>query len=83
MLVSHGKGENYLTDNAGHCTFGRYHKKNFLYSRAITQLKLQSTIKPVINSVKLQELEVLINPVKFHSDCISSIREVVLTNFKI
>ena len=62
---------NYLTHDAEHCTFGGYNKNIFLFN-VHNSAKNHSTIKPV----KYAQ-EVPINPLTFHLNCISSIREVV------
>ena len=53
--------------------------KNAFISRAITQPKIIQSKNPVKYE---QGLELLINPVKFYSDCINSLGGVVWTNFR-
>ena len=58
--------------NSEHCTFGGGHKNH-------NSAKNHSTKKPIKYA---PELEIPINPAMFHSICISSISEVVQTNFQ-
>ena len=63
--------ENHLTDDAEDYTFGGYHKKCIFYSRAITLPKIIQQENPAKYA---QGLELLINPLKFYSNCISSMK---------
>ena len=69
---------NYITDKAEHCTLEKTTKKH-LFSRAVTEA-INHSIKK--NCEYVQGLVLLINPVKFHSNCLSNIKGVVRTNFK-
>ena len=56
------------------------YKKNTFFSKGHNSAKNHSIKKPVTYA---QGLEPVINPVKFHSNCVSTLGGVVQTNFKI